>query len=140
MIFSRSDSVVFARLAKGEPVVETLTDLCYRLEISSGWIQAIGAVDRIEFGAWNPEKRIYHKQVLEDIHEISSLTGNIMLKEGKPFLHLHVTFAGSDFQARAGHLFEARVNPTLEVFIGISPITLERKFDEETGLFLAWPR
>lgn len=139
MIFSRYDSVVCIRLAKGEPVVETLTDLCFRLEISSGWIQAIGAVDRIEVGAWNVEQRNYHKQVLEDFYEISSLTGNIMLKEEKPFLHLHVTFAGPDFQALAGHLFEARVNPTLEVFIGISPITLERRFDEETGLSLACP-
>ncbi len=68
------------------------------------------------------------------------LPGTSCSRRENPFLHLQSLFAGSDFQARAGHLFEARVNPTLEVFIGISPITLERKFDEETGLFLAWPR
>jgi predicted DNA-binding protein with PD1-like motif len=139
MIYRVSDPFVFVRLEKGEPVVATLTDLCSQLGLRSGWVQAIGAVDRIEFGAWDIEARLYYKQMLEGTFEISPITGNIMLKEGKPFLHLHATFAGHDRMARAGHLFEARVNPTLEVFMGILPEPLERRMDEETGLYLAWP-
>ncbi len=139
MIYCVSEPFVFVRLEKGEPIVATLTDLCAQLGIRSGWVQAIGAVDRIEYGAWDIDARVYHKQVLEETLEISPISGNIMLKEGKPFLHLHATFAGHDFMARAGHLFEARVNPTLEVFIGVLPELLERRMDDATGLYLAWP-
>lgn len=139
MIYRKSDNLVFVRLEKGEPVVETLTALCQQLCLRSGWVQAIGAVDRIELGAWDSTERIYHRQVWEQALEVSSITGNIMLKDGKPFLHLHATIAGHDFVARAGHLFEARVNPTLEVFIGSFDHPLERRFDEATGLYLAWP-
>lgn len=139
MIYRKSDHLVFVRLEKGEYIIETLTSLCEQLSIRSGWIQAIGAVDRIELGSWDAEQRVYHRQVWEQPFEVSPITGNIMLKDGKPFLHLHATIAGHDFQARVGHLFEARVNPTLEVFIGTFAHPLERRYDEATGLFLAWP-
>ncbi|MGC8865214.1 MAG: PPC domain-containing DNA-binding protein [Bacteroidales bacterium] len=139
MIYTKSDHLVFARLEKGEFIVEVLTSLCVELGIQSGWVQGIGAVDRIELGAWDTMRRVYHRQIWEQAFEVSPITGNVMIKEGKPFLHLHATVAGHDFQARAGHLFEARVNPTLEVFIGTFDHPLQRKFDEESGLFLAWP-
>ncbi len=139
MIYQKNESYVFVRLEKGELVVETLTSLCIQLGISSGWVQAIGAVDRIEYGAWDVNDKVYHRTTLEATLEISPLIGNITLKEGKPFLHLHVTFASHDFLAHAGHLFEARVNPTLEVFIYIMNKPLERFYDGEIGLFLARP-
>jgi predicted DNA-binding protein with PD1-like motif len=39
------------------------------------------------------------------------------LKDGKPFLHLHAFFARRDFSILGGHLREARVHPTLEVWL-----------------------
>ena len=33
-----------------------------------------------------------------------------------------------------GHLWEAHVNPTLEVFVSVDPVPLKKKLDDETGM------
>jgi hypothetical protein len=41
--------------------------------------------------------------------------------------------------AKAGHLGEGHVRPTLEVIITESPAHLRKVKDDETGLALIWP-
>jgi uncharacterized protein len=69
--------------------------------------------------------------------EVLSLLGDIAFGEnGEPQLHAHCVFGKSDGAAIGGHLLEARVRPTLELMITESPISMQRRFDADSGLAL----
>lgn len=71
-----------------------------------------------------------------ELYEVLGLTGNIMLKEGKPFVHLHGMFSNTDNSAFGGHVVEMEVGVTLEVALTVLPTSFRRCWDEETGLHL----
>ena len=39
------------------------------------------------------------------------------MKDGKPFLHIHVTLGRSDYSAIAGHLLTAKINGAGEFWV-----------------------
>ena len=59
--------------------------------------------------------------------------------EGKPALHIHIVVGTRDGSAKAGHLGEGHVRPTLEVVVTESPAHLRKVKDAETGLALIRP-
>jgi predicted DNA-binding protein with PD1-like motif len=73
------------------------------------------------------------KNVNEQV-EVISLIGNVALMDGKPFVHAHVCVGTTEYQARAGHLREATVRPTLELFLTQLNGELTREQDLSTGL------
>ena len=79
----------------------------------------------IEIGLY--DGREYTKQVIEEPSEVLSLQGSVSLKEGKPFVHLHVSVAGHDFAVRGGHLFTGEVYMTIELVMRIFEPGLVRK-------------
>ena len=69
--------------------------------------------------------------------EITNLTGNISQKDGKPYLHLHITASRSDYSCIGGHLLDARINGACELFVTSFPGTLVgRQPDPDTGINL----
>ena len=99
-------------------------------------ISAIGAVRWIQLGYWNASARVYEYREVEEQLEVLGLSGNCSNKEGEPFLHLHVILGRRDFSLLGGHLKEARVHPTLEVWVRAEAATAQRRQDEATGLYL----
>lgn len=136
MKYTQSASRYLLRLEKGEEAIETITRFCTAENIHGGLITAIGAFDLLQAGFYDTLAKAYINKEFSGGFEVAPLTGNISLREGKVFLHLHVNFAAEDMIARAGHLFMGRVNPTLEVWIDAFPHTIRRTFDPETGLYL----
>lgn len=61
--------------------------------------------------------REYVKRTIDESSEILSLQGNVSIKEGEPFVHLHVSLADESFSAVGGHLFEGTVSMTIELVI-----------------------
>jgi predicted DNA-binding protein with PD1-like motif len=68
--------------------------------------------------------------------EVLSLVGDVALDRGQPKLHAHVVLGRRDGSALSGHLFEARMRPTLEVLLVDSPSYLRRERDADSGLAL----
>jgi predicted DNA-binding protein with PD1-like motif len=58
------------------------------------------------------------------------------MREGSPFLHLHVALARRDLTVMGGHLAEAVVHPTLEVWLRTEELPVRRARDAATGLDL----
>ena len=56
--------------------------------------------------------------------------------DGEPFLHLHVALGRSDLSVVGGHLDEAIVYPTIEVWLRTEDVDIQRTKDPETGLDL----
>jgi predicted DNA-binding protein with PD1-like motif len=67
---------------------------------------------------------------------VVSFQGNAALKDGAPFLHIHGVFGRQDFSVYGGHVKEARVRPTLEVWLRTENVPVRRTRDEATGLDL----
>ena len=64
------------------------------------------------------------------------MTGDFALYQGKPALHSHIVVGRRDGTASGGHVIEAIVSPTLEVFVTVDPIPLQKKYDPSSHLTL----
>jgi predicted DNA-binding protein with PD1-like motif len=71
--------------------------------------------------------------------ELISMIGDIALVNDHPVVHTHVSLGSSDGTVRGGHLVEANVFPTLELFMTVYPTALHKQLDEATGLMLIDP-
>lgn len=120
-ILKREKHITVIRFDRGERFPGALADYCSANGVQSGVILGgIGMLRDSKIGRY--DGREYSTTVLEDSLEVLSLQGNISLKEGEPFVHLHVTLADHDFTARGGHLFEAAVSMVIELaLVELSP-------------------
>jgi predicted DNA-binding protein with PD1-like motif len=124
------------RLDLEEEITETLTNFLKQENIRSGRIQGIGAVKDAVLGFFNTETNTYDKKTFEGEWELLSLLGNITIKDGEPFPHLHVMISGADYITYGGHLFSAIIAVTGELYIQPLSVPVERQIDTRTGLYL----
>ena len=126
-------------LANGDEVMSGLNDFAKQYQIKSARFTAIGAFSKATV-AWFDESRKQFKLIpITQQLELVSMIGDVALSNGKPAVHTHVAVASSDGTVRGGHLIDARVFPTLELFLTAYPTALEKKLDETTGLMLIDP-
>ncbi len=79
------------RLDYGKELVRQIEDFMEEEKsIQAAHISAIGAVRNAVIGYYDQEKREYVKRELKEPLEILSLSGNVSVKNGRPFCHLHV--------------------------------------------------
>ncbi len=71
----------------------------------------------------------YNKQL-----EMISLNGNISVKAGEPYLHLHGAFSDEKYSMIAGHLNKAYISITAEIFITVLNGEINRAVSKQTGL------
>lgn len=118
---------------RGEEVLKKLEELRETYRITTGFFQAIGAVDRVTLAHYDVDAREYAEQVFEAPFEVTNFAGNI----GPDKIHAHITVADDSYEAKAGHCSGARVSGTFEMIIQLSDeLVLNHAFDEETGLDL----
>jgi predicted DNA-binding protein with PD1-like motif len=123
-------------LDKGDEVISSLLDFAKEQNLSASHFTAIGAFESVMLGFFERDRKDYKKIEIKEQVEVLSLIGDIALADDKPKVHAHVVIGKADGTAHGGHLLEARVWPTLEVFLVESPQQLQRKMDKETGLAL----
>lgn len=124
------------RFDRGEELHAALTEYCKSHKISAGTFTAIGAAEFVRLSWFDPELRKYEDKELSGAWEVVSLTGLVAMKEGDTHLHMHGCFSDASMEARAGHVSELRVRPTLELCLRTVSGTLKRRKDGETGLYL----
>jgi len=71
--------------------------------------------------------------------EVASMVGDFALYKGKPAVHTHMAVGHRDGTASGGHVIQAVVSPTLEVFVTVDPVPLRKKYDPATELTLIDP-
>jgi len=119
---------------KGEKLIETLTRQFKSADLSGGVLSGLGALTHAELGYYHLNRKEYTRKRFDEEYELLSLTGNIALKDGLPFIHAHVTLSGEDFSAFGGHLFEAVVAVTAEISVIPFDFSPERKPNDSVGL------
>ena len=134
MQYRKSGDRYFVYIEKEESVLETLTDFCSARKINNGQVFGIGAIKDVELGAYDPETKHYTRKVFTGSYELISFQGNIMLLDGKPFIHAHVTIGDHDFKIKGGHLFAARVAVVGEFIVLPLAGDAKRELDPEIRL------
>ena len=122
------------RLQRGEEVLACLRELCEKESISLGTVSAIGAVNHVVVGVYRVDEQKYVANTFDGAMELTSLMGNITEKDGEPYLHLHATFGDLTGKVIGGHLNEAVVSATCELFVRKVEGHVGRRLDPETGL------
>jgi uncharacterized protein len=126
-------------LAKGDEVMSGLTDFARQNKVASASFTAIGAFSHATV-AWFDNARKQFKLIpIEQQVELVSMIGDIALVNDQPAVHTHVSVASSDGTVRGGHVINAFVFPTLELFMTVYPTPLHKESDEATGLKLIDP-
>lgn len=124
------------RFEKDELLLEGLQHFVKEQNIRGGWIMGLGGLQWAELGFYNLKTQEYEWKKLDVQFELSNMTGNIAWQDDEPVLHLHATVADAGLRTYAGHLREAKVAGTVEVFIHkwLKAEGLSRTKDPETGL------
>jgi uncharacterized protein len=114
-----------------------LKDFATEQNLADASFKAIGALASVRLAWFNPETKKYQTSVdLKEQVELLSLIGDVATYDGKPIVHAHVVVGRSDGTTAGGHLLEASVRPTCEVFLTESPAELSKAFDPASGLVL----
>ena len=128
------------RLERDEDVLPTLVAFCEQKAIRSGVFQGIGAVKDSKIGYYDLATKKYGQKEYPAEMEVASMTGNVAIVDGKPFIHCHAVLsgiaAGTENQPIGGHVFETKVAVTLEIRLTAFNGSIERALDNEIGLKL----
>ena len=132
-------------LERGDHLMACLRDFAAEHACRASEFTAIGAVEWARLTYFIVETRDYTEIPLEEQTELLSLNGRITLPEGvdpdspeaesaEPHLHVHCVLGHADGSTIGGHLVEAEVRPTCEVFLTDYPTRLARRTDPDSGL------
>ena len=121
---------------KGDEVMSGLTEFAEHENIQAAQISAIGAFQHAVFAWFDDERKAFRNVPIDRQVEACSVLGNIGSFGGKPTVHIHGVVALPAGETRGGHMIEAYVWPTLELFLTAFPEPLVKVHDDETDLAL----
>ena len=124
----------------GADLYESLTKIAVDEDIKLGRLSAIGATTHAVVAFYDQKERKYNPIEFPGRMEILSLQGNVSLREGKPFVHAHITLSDPQGRVFGGHLLPGTKLFACEIFIEeFEGMQFQRQYDETTGLHL-WGR
>ena len=136
MEYKRIENKIVFRLEMGEGLMESTQKIAAAENIKLASINGIGACSKIEMGYIDLSIKEYVFKTFKGNLEILQATGNITLKDGEPFPHIHISVANEDCKAFGGHLNEAIISATFEGVMQIMDHEINREFNEDLGLAL----
>jgi len=133
---SKVGKLVFARLFEGEDLLDTITQVAERANISTGFFFLIGTLKKAKMGFFREGK--YEAIEMDHPLEIVSCIGNISIKENKIFAHAHIAVSDDKGRVVGGHVMSSCIiGATGELILAESlGIKLLRKFEKKNNLYL----
>ncbi len=128
-----------AKLDYGSDLLEELNKICRQENIKTGYIQVIGAVSSLKYGFYDQSNKeyIYTTYAYDESLEIVSCSGNVSIKDEKPFCHIHIVTSDKKGKCIGGHLVAGTSVFAAEVVIQeILGEDLIRELDDTTKLTL----
>lgn len=114
---TRAAHVFDVRFTTGDEILSGLTDLAIEHKITSGYVTGLGGLSGALLAAGDPAVNAFAKIPVDEKCELVSLVGHIQTRDGVPAVHLHAVVSFKDGSTKAGHVFEARVQPLAEVSV-----------------------
>ena len=126
-------------LSKDDEVMSGLIEFAKQNKVTSASFTAIGAFSHATVAWFDDSKKEFKLVPINEQVELVSMIGDIALVNDRPAVHTHVSVASSNGTVRGGHVINAYVFPTLELFMTVYPTPLHKQKDEATGLELIDP-
>jgi hypothetical protein len=127
-------------LSQGDQVQAAIAGFANDHHVVDAHFSAIGAVRDPEVAWFDESRKQYKAMSVHEQMEVVALSGDIALGvDGHPVVHTHLVLARSDGQSWGGHLIEATVSPTLELYVTTFPDPLRKRLDPATDLLLIDP-
>lgn len=126
-------------LEPGAEFVSALSSFITSNHLVAAHFEGFGACSDAKFAWYDPQRRDYKITSLTEHMEIVSLIGDAAPTDDKVGFHAHVGLGMEDGSMRGGHLLEAHVYPTLEVFLVSSPTPIHRRHDDALNSNLLVP-
>ena len=136
MLESKLGKIIFARLSTGEDLLETINQVAQKNNVTAGFCILIGTLKHANLGFHHQGK--YETIQIDTPLEIVSCTGNVSLKENKPFAHAHIVVSNEKGKTLGGHVMPGCIiGVTGElVLVEAADVRLHRKLDKKTQLYL----
>ena len=135
--FSRQGGNYILSIGNHEEIISALGQFCEDEDIQAAEISGLGAVSEATLRFLDPATKQYVDKRFEEQMEISNLCGNVSRRDGKVYLHVHLSLGRRDYSLVGGHALCATINGACELFVrvleGQHP---QRIFDPQTGLNL----
>lgn len=124
--------IYMIKLDPGEDLQKSIAAFVEEKNITSGYVNIMGLSQNARFAYYNIETKIYETIERKDrFFEIIQCFGNISVKDGKPFPHLHIAFGDRDGNIFGGHLLEGTLVEIGEVMIqAFDGEPMVREFDD----------
>lgn len=135
MQFKQDGNTFIIYIEQDESIMETLTQFCRSKDIINAQISGIGAIKEIDLGAYDLKNKEYVRQFFNNLWELTSFQGNVILKDNEPFIHAHITMSDHNLDVKGGHLFEAKVGAVGEFILRKIETDGKREYDANIGLF-----
>lgn len=129
------DQIIF-RLEKGEELMSSIELIARKEDVRLATINGIGACSKIEMGYIVLSNKEYVFKSFEGNMEILQTTGNITLKDGEPFAHIHINIADEDCRSLGGHVNYAIISATFEGVMHIIDDEIHREMNKDIGIAL----
>lgn len=123
----------------GDEVMQMLQEHARTHGIHGAHFTALGAFRRATLAFFEWETKEYREIPVDEQVEVTALVGNIGLHDDEPAIHAHCVLGRPDGSAITGHLLEAHVRPTLELFLTTHDEPLRQRMDPESRLPLIRP-
>ena len=128
---------IIGQLPHGADLYDALTALVSKEGITLGRIQGIGATTHAIVAYYDQNTKVYNPLEFAGGMEILNLNGNVSIRDGKPFVHVHIMLGDAAGNVFGGHLLQGTKLFACEVTIDeLEGDPLSRAKDERTGLFL----
>lgn len=131
------NELVWLEIKNGDDLHGALSGYCLKNKVKAGLIFAVGALKNAKLSFYDQAKKVFLPENINKPLEILSCLGNVSIKDGKPFVHAHLTVADKTGRVYGGHLEKGTIIFACECAImQASGELLNRKFDKLTGLNL----
>lgn len=118
----------------GDRVLDALRDFARERRIGAAHFHAIGAFRRATLAFYDLGTQRYEEHPIDEQTEVCSLIGDVSRFGDDVRIHAHCVLGRRDLTTLGGHLVDAEVAPTLELFLWQGETTLERRHDPRCGL------
>ena len=128
------NNIILIRLDTNEDFFKSLTILCKKHKIKNAIIlSGIGQLKKITLAYFDTNNRYITRDFL-NAHELIHLSGNVIWSDSNFNFHIHTIISNNKMKSFGGHLLEAKVNITNEIFLLKTDIDISRNIDNITGL------
>lgn len=134
MVYKKFGNKIVVRIDRGEEILEKIKELALKENIKLASISAIGAIDELIVGVYDVAKKEYYSNEFKGDLEIVSLLGSINTMNGDFYTHIHLSAGNEKGEVFGGHLNKAVVSGTCEMVVSLIDGTVDRFYDDETGL------